>query len=311
MPTPSAKLGLALPSQPDDFSTADVRANWEKIDAAPGTFICTSTTRPTWGVNQAGRKIFETNTGVTRSWTGSSWAVYGYEPGDIKASARVEATDGWLPCDGRALNRSTYSHLFAAIGTLFNVGGEAATDFRIPNLVGRTIIGRNPAAGASQYGTVGQVLGSATVTIAPENLPPHAHSMSHTHTIDHAHAAATTSGESASHTHSGGTSDNGGHKHAVLNQNSPGSNGNSLAKGQAPGAAGEGWNSAPVSYEGVHQHTVWVGGQSNGHTHTVTIPAFSGSSGAASTSATGNGPGSSAGLSVMQPSVVLNYFIKI
>lgn len=73
MTEPSTRMGLALPTQADRFSTADIRANWEKLDAAPGTHICLSTTRPNWTAAQAGRKILETNTGLEWVWSGSSW----------------------------------------------------------------------------------------------------------------------------------------------------------------------------------------------------------------------------------------------
>lgn len=77
MTTPSPKLQLALPTQTDPFSTADVRENWEKIDAAPGTYICTSTTRPALTAAQAGRKIYETNTGLEWVWNGTAWRRLG------------------------------------------------------------------------------------------------------------------------------------------------------------------------------------------------------------------------------------------
>lgn len=39
---------------------------------------------------------------------------------------------GYKVCDGTTLSRTTYSSLFAAVGTRFNTGGEAGTDFRLP-----------------------------------------------------------------------------------------------------------------------------------------------------------------------------------
>lgn len=44
--------------------------------------------------------------------------------------------DGWLICDGRTLVRTSYPDLFAAIGTLYNTGGENSTIFRLPDLRG-------------------------------------------------------------------------------------------------------------------------------------------------------------------------------
>ena len=269
MPTPSPRLGLALPSQPDDFSTADLHANWSKIDAAPGTHICTSTTRPPWGVNQAGREIFETNTGVKRAWTGSAWQALTAEPGDIKASARTDVPEGWLVCDGTTRSRSTFSHLFAAIGTSHNVGGEASTEFRLPNLIGKVILGRNPVTGQT-YNVMGQALGSPTVTLTSANLPPHAHS------IDHDHPSFTSGGTTSTHTH--------GYF---------GTSGGAIGYASGPNQA--------LAITGSPLQGTGSGGEL--HTHTVDVPLHQGSS--------GNGPGASAGVSIMQPSVTLNYLIKI
>lgn len=73
MTQPSQKMGLVLPSTVDPFSTADIKGNWEKIDAAPGSHICTSSTRPVWTAAQAGRKIIETNTQLEWMWTGTEF----------------------------------------------------------------------------------------------------------------------------------------------------------------------------------------------------------------------------------------------
>lgn len=70
----SARLGLVLPTQVDPFNTEDIYNNWNKIDGAPGSYICTSTTRPTtWGAGQAGRKIIETDTGLEWRWDGTAF----------------------------------------------------------------------------------------------------------------------------------------------------------------------------------------------------------------------------------------------
>lgn len=73
MTSPSQKLRLALPTQTDPFSTSDIKKNWEAIDAAPGSYICTSSTRPTWTAAQAGRKIIETNTELEWMWNGTDF----------------------------------------------------------------------------------------------------------------------------------------------------------------------------------------------------------------------------------------------
>lgn len=78
MPTPTARLGLLKPSTADQFVTADIAANWQKIDDNPGVYLCTSSTRPAWGAAHKGREIMETDTLLKWIWTGST-AAGGFE----------------------------------------------------------------------------------------------------------------------------------------------------------------------------------------------------------------------------------------
>lgn len=52
----------------------------------------------------------------------------------------------WIPCDGRAVSRSTYSALFSCIGTRHG-SGNGETTFNVPNLVGRVLWGANSGIG--------------------------------------------------------------------------------------------------------------------------------------------------------------------
>lgn len=62
MATSTSKLGLRKPATSDVVSVeTDLNQNYDKLDAAVGTYVCTSATRPTTG-NYAGRLIFETDT---------------------------------------------------------------------------------------------------------------------------------------------------------------------------------------------------------------------------------------------------------
>jgi microcystin-dependent protein len=47
---------------------------------------------------------------------------------------------GWLLCFGQAISRTTYSALFAVIGTSFGAG-DGSTTFQVPDLRGRVIAG--------------------------------------------------------------------------------------------------------------------------------------------------------------------------
>jgi hypothetical protein len=71
--TYSTVLGLKLNQLSDPFELSDFVANWDILDASPGTFICTSVSRPSWGAAQAGRMIFMTDLKQTSYWSGTSW----------------------------------------------------------------------------------------------------------------------------------------------------------------------------------------------------------------------------------------------
>lgn len=73
MSTLSPRLGLKRPDDTDPFLTADFVANYNILDASPGAFICTSSTRPSWGSAQAGRVIFMTDYKSFQWWDGTSW----------------------------------------------------------------------------------------------------------------------------------------------------------------------------------------------------------------------------------------------
>lgn len=60
--------------------------------------------------------------------------------GVVLPFANTTAPDGWIECDGRAVSRSTYAALFAAIGTSYGAG-DGSTTFNIPDLRGEFVRG--------------------------------------------------------------------------------------------------------------------------------------------------------------------------
>ena len=74
MATFSTILGLKLNELSDPFQLSDFVGNWDILDASPGTFICTSVSRPSWGAPQAGRLIFMKDLKQLSYWTGTAWA---------------------------------------------------------------------------------------------------------------------------------------------------------------------------------------------------------------------------------------------
>lgn len=76
--------------------------------------------------------------------------------GAVQAFAMNSSPTGWLQADGSVVSRTTYAALFAAIGTTYNTGGEAGTDFRLPDLRGYFVRG----SGANVDGTTSGAFGA-------------------------------------------------------------------------------------------------------------------------------------------------------
>ncbi len=88
--------------------------------------------------------------------------------GDIRVSARATVPAGWLQCDGRAVSRTTYAALFAAIGTVWGEG-DGATTFNLPDYRDKVILG---ASATRPVGTAG---GAETHTLTEDEIPSHTH----------------------------------------------------------------------------------------------------------------------------------------
>lgn len=88
--------------------------------------------------------------------------------GMVAYFARNTPPSGWLAANGAVVSRTTYAVLFSAIGTTFNTGGEAGTDFRLPDGRGEFIRGWDNSRGVD----VGRVFGSWQA----DQLKAHTHS---------------------------------------------------------------------------------------------------------------------------------------
>lgn len=97
--------------------------------------------------------------------------------GVIQMFAGSTAPAGWLLCAGQTVSRSTYADLFAVIGTQFNTGGEAGTDFRLPNLLGKVPVGLDAAQ--TEFNTLGKTGGAKTHTLTTNEMPNHNHGAVH------------------------------------------------------------------------------------------------------------------------------------
>lgn len=99
--------------------------------------------------------------------------------GTVIHSARSTAPTGYLKANGAAISRSTFSVLFAAIGTTYGAG-NGSTTFNVPDLRGEFLRSLDEGRGVD----VGRGLGSAQ---GSQNLS-HNHSASTNNPGNHAHS---------------------------------------------------------------------------------------------------------------------------
>lgn len=213
--------------------------------------------------------------------------------GTIKFFAGTTAPTGYLACDGSVVTRTAYPGLFGVIGTTYNTAGETGSDFRLPDLRGKTVlgVGQDTSRSLSNY-TLGSYGGVETVTLSVAQLATHQHT-------------ATTNGASADHTHSTTfhTSDNNmSHTHRYGWTGWGSNSDNEGDKYSVNGLQANPDSTFDLSAKLDHGHTYGSGGPSTDHTHTyVTSPGNAGSNGSG---------GSAAAHNNIQPSMTAGFYIK-
>jgi microcystin-dependent protein len=107
-------------------------------------------------------------------------------PGFIGEFGGSAAPTGWLLCFGQTVSQTTFSALFAAIGTIW--GPAAGGTFTLPDFRGRVLAGADnmggSAAGNLDGYVVGTTGGSQDITLTAAELPVTAYAdTGHTHPI--------------------------------------------------------------------------------------------------------------------------------
>jgi microcystin-dependent protein len=82
------------------------------------------------------------------------------------------APHGWAACNGQLVPIVQNTALFSILGTSY--GGDGETTFALPNLQDSTPLGTGQGPGLSLY-NLGDIGGSATVTLFSSQLPGHNH----------------------------------------------------------------------------------------------------------------------------------------
>lgn len=117
---------------------------------------------------------------------------YVASPGVIFIFTGASTPSGWMVCDGSAVSRTTYSDLFAIIGTTYGTG-DGSTTFNIPDCRQRFLIGKAASGTGSTLGGTGGTIdhnhgspittGTPSSTVAATNLTGTAASTTHTHSV--------------------------------------------------------------------------------------------------------------------------------
>ena len=185
--------------------------------------------------------------------------------GSVMSYAGATEPSGWIFCYGQEISRTTYAALFTAVGTVYGTG-DGSTTFNVPDIRGRAVAGQDDMGGVSANrltGLGGGVDGDILGGVGGEE------------------AHVLTSGEHASHTHSGSgltTTSDGAHTHTVTAVGS-----GSLVVANTPGSSAAGSSSLTTSSTGAHTHSV---------------------------SGTTGSSGSGTAHNNVQPTIILNYIIK-
>ena len=112
---------------------------------------------------------------------GSLTGIQGVNTGLIVPWSIASVPTGFLECAGAAVSRSTYSDLFAVVGTTYGAGDGSST-FNLPNLSDKIVLGRSPGkalastGGANTVASAGNVSASiGNTTLSTPTIAAHFH----------------------------------------------------------------------------------------------------------------------------------------
>lgn len=116
----------------------------------------------------SGKKMFVCPTDATKVACDDSNMV-----GEIKLWPGNNIPKGWKICDGASLSTTTYSALYAEIGTTY---GGSGSSFYLPNLSGRVPVGVGYIFGGSSYTyALAEKGGENFTTLSSDQIPDHKH----------------------------------------------------------------------------------------------------------------------------------------
>jgi len=114
---------------------------------------------------------------------GNLTGIEGIPTATIVPWSTASVPTGFLECNGQTVSRSTYSALFAIVGTTYGAGDGAST-FALPDLQDNVAVGKSnnkalaSTGGANTVAATGNVGGStANATLSTNQLASHGHQL--------------------------------------------------------------------------------------------------------------------------------------
>lgn len=92
--------------------------------------------------------------------------------GEIRAFGGNFAPANWALCQGQTLPIAQYTALFSILGTTY--GGDGQSNFQLPNIQSRVVIGAGQGLGLPNY-DLGNVVGEEGHTLTVAEMPQHTH----------------------------------------------------------------------------------------------------------------------------------------
>lgn len=100
--------------------------------------------------------------------------------GEIRLFPYNGVPQGWMKCEGQLLAIRQYQALYSLLYTTY--GGDGSTNFALPDLRGRSIIGAGAAGGAVPANPGGKG-GAEVITLTVAQMPVHTHQLMGTNDV--------------------------------------------------------------------------------------------------------------------------------
>lgn len=161
------------------------KAEFEDAVSVSGALVVGGSATFSGTVTIAGANVQAANAAVCASafhGDGSNLTgIVAMPTGAVIPFAGTSAPSGFLFCFGQTLNKSDYLALESVIGTTY--GGSSGSTFKLPDLRGRVVAGKDDMGGSSQNrltspvngDNLGAAGGEQSVSLTEAQLPAHSH----------------------------------------------------------------------------------------------------------------------------------------